>query len=221
MAKKINNKQFMLITVFWFILTMIILWVLSGGCTSFFVAPSDVTSSCITNEAVKGLNNIPLLGLFLPFTPWVSLLYWFAPVAGFVFSFFVIRWWNEYFETKEATTFIFPLIMILILLIGFMINLTWYYGEFAANSSARNAAVDVKLYFCFENSRSACDATTNKLNTELQQQAVSNNSQLISQYLGVSFWPELRGASFLTFIIGAISAWKLLFFKRIFEERVE
>jgi hypothetical protein len=216
---KLDKKQFLIVSIFWFIIVFVIMWVLSGACTSLFVEPALENELCITKEAVSGLSNIPILGLFLPFNPWVSLAYWFAPVAGFIFAFFTIKWWNNYFESNEATSLVFPVVLILILLIGLAVNLSWYYGEFANNSSNRNPNVDVKLYFCFENSASACNQTVNKLNTEMQQQAVSGNATSITQYIGVNYWPELRQNYLLTFIFGAIAAWKLLFFKRLYEEK--
>lgn len=214
---KINNKQFLLITVIWFLIAYIIMWVLSGACTSIFVAPSVENSVCLTKEAVSGLSQIPLLGFILPFTPWVSFFYWFSPVAGFIFGYFVIKWWNNYFETKEATTVIFPILMILFLIIGFVINLGWFYGEIAHINSVRNPGLDVALYFCFDQDPGVCNSTVNRLNIEFQEQARAGNVSSITQFIGVNFWQELKSNIFLTFIIGSIFAWKLLFVRKFFE----
>lgn len=215
---KINNKQFFLISIIWFLIFYLILWVLSGACTSIFVTPSEEATMCLTKTAVSGLGTIPLVGFFFPLTPWVSFFYWFSPIFGFIAGYFSIKWWNLNFKTKEATSIIFPILMLVILLVGFIINLTWFYGEVVAINNARNSSVNAVLNFCFDVDPNVCTTNLNKLNLELQQQAIANNSQKITQHLGINFWQELKSNIFLTFILGTISAWLLLFVKSFFEK---
>ncbi len=216
---KINNKQLVLVSIIWFLIFYLIMWLIGGACTSIFVAPSQEAQLCLAKNSVAFLATIPIIGLFLPFTAWVSFFYWFSPIAGFVFAYFTIKWWNNYFDSKEATSFIFPILMIIFLIVGFSINLGWFYGEYVSLNNARNPSVNAVLYFCFDGDAGVCNNTVNRLNTELQQQAIATNAQRITQYIGVNFWQELKGNIFLTFVFGAIAAWKLLFIRRFFEEK--
>ena len=133
--KRIDEKQFLLITIIWFFVAYFLLWFFGGACLNVFVAPSQVSSTCIANSFLAGLKNIPIIGLFVPYQNWVSLFYWFAPIAGFVLAFFGIKWWNNYFETKEATSIIVPIVLVLFLLVGHLVTLNWYYSEVAALNS--------------------------------------------------------------------------------------
>ncbi len=216
---KINNKQFLLISIIWFLIFYLILWVLSGACTSLFVAPSEEATVCLTKSNINFLAGVPLVGLFFPITPWVSLFYWFSPIFGFIAGYFTIKWWNNNFESKEATSIFFPILMIFILLIGFTVNLAWFYGEYVSISNSRNPQLNAALYFCFDQDASVCNNTINRLNTELQQQAVANNSSKVTQYLGVNFWQQLKSNILLTFIFGTLAAWILLFSKDLFESK--
>jgi len=216
---QINNKQFLLVSIIWFLIFYLILWVLSGACTSLFVAPSEEATLCLTNASISWLSTLPVIGLFFPITPWVSLFYWFSPLFGFIAGYYTIKWWNNNFSTKEASGFAFPILMILILIIGFTVNLAWFYGEYVSINNSRNPNVNAVLYFCFDQDVSVCNNTITKLNTELQQQAIANNSQKITQYLGVNFWSELKSNILLTFIFGTLGAWVLLFVKRLFEDK--
>lgn len=216
---KVNNKQFLLVTIIWFLIVYIIMWVLSGACVSLFFDPSLRGDLCLTRNVVNELSQIPIIGLILPFGEWGSLFYWFSPIAGFIFGYFIIKWWNNYFETKEATTIIFPILMILFLIIGFTINLAWFYGEIAHINSVRNPGLDVALYFCFDQDPVRCDSIVNSLNADLQDQARSGAVGTLTQFINVSFWQLLRSNIFLTFIISAIAAWKLLWIRKFFEEK--
>lgn len=215
--EKLNNKKLMLMLAGWFLISFFIMWILGGACTNLFVAPSEVNSVCIAKEGVSGLRNIPLIGNFLPYTQWVSLFYWFAPITGFIFALFIINWWNDYFETKEAKSIIFPIILIVVLLAGYYVNLSWYYGEAAALNTRNN--VQVGLYFCFENEASDCSQTVSKINNEYISQAQNSGASTITQFIGVNYWPELRDSVFLTFVLGALSAWLFLFsFEKVFNK---
>ncbi|MBT4192360.1 MAG: hypothetical protein HOE11_03555 [Candidatus Diapherotrites archaeon] len=210
---KIDKKQFLLLTVAWFVISYIIMWFLGGACTDLFSG-----GTCMASGGIAFLRDVPLIGLLIPYNAWGSFLYWFAPIAGFVIAFFGIQWYNKYFETKEAAGILFIVLILVALFAGYYINLSWYYGEGAALNS-RNG-VEVGLHFCFDNDDS-CSATVGKLNNELQQQAIRNNSSTVKQLLPVRFWPELRESILLTFIFGAIAAWIPLFVKNLIEKREE
>jgi hypothetical protein len=212
----LSGKDFVKFTIAFGIIVFVIMWFLGGACTSLFVAPQEVSSVCISQGLLSGLRNVPIIGLFVPYNEWVSLMYWFAPIAGFVFAFFAIKWWNSYFETKEASCAWFVLIVLLILLGGYYVNLSWYYGE-AATLNSRNG-VKVGLYFCFDNDSGICNETTNKLNQEYIAQAQRNQSSNVTQLIMVNFWAELRESILLTFLFGAIAGWFPLFIKNRFEK---
>jgi hypothetical protein len=212
---EIKKKDFLFLVIAWFVISFAIMWFLGGACMSLFVSPNDVSSVCLASSFLDALRGIPIIGWFIPYTEWVSLLYWFAPIAGFVFAYIALNWWNKYFETKEATSIIFLPLIIIILLGGFYINLAWYYGEAAALNS--NSNVDIALFICFENG-SSCNETVTKLNNEYLAQAQSNNSKP-TQFLMVDYWGELRGSILLTFVFGAIAAWIPLFVKQFIENK--
>ena len=212
MSEAIGAKQFLVIVVLWFAFTYVLMWLLSGACTGVFGFSGNVSveQACPAADSVSGLANVPVLGLFLPFNPWVSVMYFFAPIAGFVLAFFVMRWFNEFFETDQATSVLFPVLLILVLIAGYAINLYWYTNESAAlNTSSQ---VKVGLYFCFaETTSQACGETVSRINSELISQAETANSTVVQQYIQVPFWPMLKQSIFLTFIAGAIAAWVPLF----------
>lgn len=208
---ELDKKNFVLFTIAWFFISFLVLWFLGGACLSFFVSPSQVNSVCLSNNFLNNLRNIPLINLFLPYQNWVSLFYWFAPIAGFVFAFFGIKWWNEYFKTKEASSIIFLVIILFFLLFGHYITLNWYYGEVAALNS--RDGLNVSLFVCFDNDFVSCNNTVNKLNEEYIAQAQRSGSNTFNQLIMLDYWAELRKNIFLTFILGAICAWIPLFLK--------
>jgi hypothetical protein len=205
-VKKFDEKNKLKIIVAWFVVSYIILWLIGGACFSLASPNSD---SCIAQSMLSGVRNVPVLGFIIPYNEWVSPMYWFAPIAGFVLGYFFIKWWNSYFESKEATSIIFLIVMILVLFGGFFINLNWYYGEYAANSSRSD--VKVGLYFCFDNDPNVCQQTVNQLNQEYIAQAERDNASVVNQFILVRYWSELRESIFLTFILGVLAVWLPLF----------
>ncbi len=214
---KLNKKQFLVLLIVWFVIAYLLMWFFGGACMSLFVSPNTVGDVCVASGALQGLRSIPVIGFFIPYNEWISIMYWFAPIAGFVLALVVMKWWNNYFETKEATSIFFLLIMIVILLAGFYINLSWYYGEIAANNSRND--LQVALYFCFDNDGQVCNNTVSQLNQEYVSQAQKNNSTKVTQLLMVNYWAELRESIFLLFILGALVAWLPLFVKQKIEEK--
>ena len=140
------------------------------------------------------LRNVPVVGLFFPFDQWNSLMYFFAPVCGFVFAFVLINWWNNYFETKEAAGIAFFVLIVLVLLVGYWINLSFYVGESAALSTARsNGQVRYSLYFCFaETEQNDCYSTVQKKNNEIAAQYQANNTYPIPQSIPVYYWGDRK-----------------------------
>ena len=207
--KKLEGKQFLAIVIIWFALSYFIMWAIGGACLN----PIN-GSACLTSNSFDVLRNVPIIGLFLPYDGWNSIMYFLAPIAGFVIAFVMINWWNNYFETKEAAGIAFLAIMVVLLLGGYAINLWIYTNETAVLNSSSNAKYN--LHFCLgENSVQECNATVSKINQELVTQAQSTGAQTVQQSIPVAFWPELRQSMYLLFILGAIAAWLPLFVREI------
>lgn len=207
------GKQFHVFAFIWFVFSYIILWFLGGMCTNPLSG-----GTCFSSSALNGLSNIPLVNFVLPLNQWFSLMYWFAPVAGFVFAYYGLKWYNEYFESTFASSiWILPL-LVFVLLAGYYINLSWYYGEAAHLNTSDQ--VSVGLYFCLaESGYSQCDSIVNKINGELITQAEKSGASKVQQFIPVRYWPELRESIFLTFILGAIAGWLPLFLKKFLSKK--
>jgi len=194
-------KNFVPIIIAWFIISYLILWVIGGACTS----PIN-GSACLASGSLSVLSGVPIVGWFLPIDAWSSLMFFLAPVAGFILAYFAMKWWNDYFDSKEAYSIWFLVIAIIVLVFGYYINLSFYMGE-SASLNSRNG-VKYSLSFCFsENNASDCYNNVQKVNQELVVQAQKNGAQTIPQYIPVAFWPELRRSMFISFMFGVIMAW--------------
>lgn len=209
-----DNKQLLLVLVAWFIFSFLVLWFIGGGCLS----PMD-GKSCISSGAFNWMSNIPILNLLMPFAQWSSLMYFFAPLAGFVLAFILIKWWNSYFETKEASGIFFLILIMLALLGGYYINLFFYVNESAMVATSRsNGQAIYSPYFCLsETTDSDCYNVVQKKNAEYISQAQSGKIKVVPQYIPISFWSEVRKSMYFLFILGAINAWLFLFAKELYE----
>ena len=75
--------------------------------------------------------NIPVINLFFPITSFVSPMYYLLPIVGFFFTYFIIDWANNYFETKFVLSPFFLLLMIVLYLLALYIALFWMAAEVA------------------------------------------------------------------------------------------
>lgn len=203
-----DNKQLLLVLVAWFVFSFLVLWFIGGGCLS----PMD-GSACLSSGAFNWMSNIPILNLVMPFGQWSSLMYFFAPIAGFILAFIVVRWWNSYFETKEASGLIFLALLLVALLVGYYINLFFYVNETAMIVTSRSGGQAVySPYFCLsEVTYSDCANTVQKKNSEYISQAQSGKISVVPQYIPIAFWGEIRKSMYFLFVLGAINAWIFLF----------
>lgn len=207
----------------WFVVSYLILWFIGGACTN----PIKGTS-CLAPNALDALRNIPLIGLLFPYDAWSSIMYFLAPICGFIFAFITIKWWNYYFDTKEASGILFLVFILIALFVGYYINLSFYVGE-AANLNSRTTYVNnqavrlnYSLYFCvWESNSSDCQNIVSKLNNETVTQFQSKGGSSVNQLIPVQYWPELRRSMYLSFILGAIAAWGALFGKDLYEKFVK
>ena len=223
-----NKKQFLLIVLVWFIFSYLVLWFIGGACLN----PLN-GQNCLALNTLSGLRNVPFVGLLLPYDAWSSLMYFFAPLAGFVLAFVLIKWWNGYFETNEAAGIGFLALIILALFVGYFINLSIYVGEGVNSASGRQAQISqdcvavltysLNPYLCFfESTYDSCSSYVTKLNSEFvsaAQQACLKTKQVpLQQYITppVYYWSELRRSMYLLFIFGAIAAWVPLFVRGIY-----
>ena len=207
---KFDEKFKLTIIIVWFLISYFIMWFIGGGCTDIFTG-----GTCFSAEAVSAFRSIPFIGLIFPFNAWISVMYFFAPIAGFVLAYFGLKAYNEYFETKQAYSVFVPAVILIVLLLGYSVNLAWYYGNIAQLNES--SALNVELYFCFD--EASCQSTVGALNAELQQ--TPDSSGKITQLLPINYWAELRESMFLTFMLGAIIAWIPLALFNFFENREE
>ena len=144
LSRKIGGKQFLFIVVAWLVISYLLIWFFGGACTDIFHG-----GTCLSQDSLSFLRDVPVIGWFLPFGPFNSVMYFFAPIAGFVLAFFLINWFNEYFETKQGSSIWFLPLIIVVLLFGFYINLSWYYNEAAVMNSNSQVKVGLSPFLCF------------------------------------------------------------------------
>ncbi|MCX6801354.1 MAG: hypothetical protein NTZ73_04145 [Candidatus Diapherotrites archaeon] len=197
----------------WFLVSYSIFWFIGGACTNIFSG-----GKCLSAGALDGFRGIPIIGSILPYDTWSSLMFFFAPLTGFALCYFVIRWFNEYFETKVASSLLFFVLLVIALYFGYMINLAWHYGNNAALAAERNG-ISVSLYFCFN--ESTCSNDVDTVNKEYAAQYQSGQSTKLVQFLPVNYWPELRKSMYLIFMLGAIAAWLPFFVLELYEKQKE
>jgi len=203
-----ENKQVLLILAAWFIFSFLVLWFIGGGCLSFLDG-----KSCISSGSFNWMSNIPILNLLMPFGQWSSLMYFLAPLVGFVLAFVLIKWWNSYFETKEASGILFFILIIIALIGGYYVNLFFYVNESAMIVTSRSGGqAKYSPYFCIlETTDAECYGMVQKKNAEFIAQAQSGKITVVPQYIPISFWGEIRKSMYFLFILGAINAWIFLF----------
>ncbi len=208
-----HNKQLLLVLVAWFVFSFLVLWFIGGGCLS----PMD-GKVCISSGAFNWMSNIPILNLVMPYAQWSSLMYFLAPLAGFILFFVLINWWNSYFETKQASGILFLVLILVALFAGYYINLFFYVNESATIYNSRyGGQANYSPYFCMtEVTDSACSTTVQKLNSEYVSQAQSGKITVVPQYIPVGFWSEIRKSMYFLFILSGISAWIFLFAKELY-----
>jgi hypothetical protein len=206
----LNEKKFLLIVAGWFVLSFIIMWLIGGACLN----PINGTS-CVAQNSFAWLSAVPIIGLVLPFDTWASIMYFVAPICGFIFAFVLIHWWNKNFETQEASGLGFLAIILILLFVGYSVNLFFYMNE-AANLNSRGS-VKYSLYFCLAETDSAkCSNTVARINQENISIAQSKGVQVVDQLIPINYWGELKKSMFTLFVFGAIAAWIPLFGRRIY-----
>jgi len=215
LSHSFKDKQFLLLIVAWFVFSYLIMWFIGGACLN----PTK-GASCLASDSLQGLRNVPLVGLLLPYDNWNSVMYFLAPIAGFILAFVLIKWWNSFFETNEAAGIVFLVLILIALFVGYYINLSFYVGESAALNS-RNGA-KYSLYFCIsETDAQSCNQTVSRINQEFITQAQAKQAQTVQQMIPVNYWPELRKSIYLLFVLGAIAAWIPLFGRELYKKYKE
>ncbi|MFA5357376.1 MAG: hypothetical protein WC308_00420 [archaeon] len=213
MASESKEKFFLVMVLLWFFISYALLWFIGGACTNIFSG-----GTCISSGTLDGLRNVPIIGSLFPYDNWVSIMYFFAPVAGFILCYFAIKWFNEYFDTKLASSIIFFVLLVVALYLGYLVNLYWYYGNNAALISQSNG-INVAVYFCFN--ENSCSKDVSAINQEYLQQAQSGQTTEVKQFLAVNYWPELRKSMYLEFMLGAMAAWIPFFLFGFYDKRKE
>ena len=212
-----SEKQFLIFLIAWLIISYAILWILGGACSNPFSG-----GTCASAAAVASLSAIPIIGLFLPFASWGSVMYFLAPIAGFILSYFLIKWYNENFETEEASSIWFLPLIIIVLLVAHGMTLAWYYQEAVnstnANSGGTGLVIGLNPFLCaFEPSSQSCSASIDLMNSEYVAQYQAGKTNYVFQYMKIDFWGKLRGSMFYLFMLGALAGWLPLFLRRVYE----
>jgi hypothetical protein len=203
-----NKKVKYAYLVIWAVFSFAILWFLGGGCTNIFFG-----GNCVSKDAVAGLTNIPIVNLFLPFKVWDSFMYFFAPIAGFILTFILARWFDKEFN-GFGSKFYLGIGLIVIMLFGTYITTAWYYSEAAAINSGNGRTVLVRM--CLETTANECYIETNRLNQNNIAEAQSKGSSEVVQYINIPFWEKLRGNILYTFGFGGLMAWLFVFAEKKF-----
>jgi hypothetical protein len=90
------------------------------------------------------IGKTPFLGdlqvLTLP--DYSSLMFYLLPAVGFFIIFFLVDWANEYFETKQALSPLFPVLFFVFSLAAFYVALFWYYANFAQLAGLKDVQFD-------------------------------------------------------------------------------
>ncbi|MBN2127192.1 MAG: hypothetical protein JW703_02240 [Candidatus Diapherotrites archaeon] len=126
-----------------FALSYLFLWVFSG----FSVFLHEV------------FENIPLINAltnaFFPLAQWdlsgfplrADYMLLLLPIAGFFFIYFLIDWINDFFETKFALSYWFPLVLFGFSLIAWHLVLMVYFGNISFLNSNVEIPFDSIAYF--------------------------------------------------------------------------
>ncbi len=62
------------------------------------------------------------------FYKWDSPMFFLPPIVGFFFAYFLIDWIDEFFESRAAHAWYFPVLIIVLALAAEYIALFWYYN---------------------------------------------------------------------------------------------
>lgn len=106
---KVNRK---IIIATGIIIIFAILWFLGGACTGLIEE-----GYCMAKGLTNAVKEIPIINMILPLHTWNSSMYWMYPIAGIVFMWYMIDWYNKYFKTEIAKK---PIFLIGFLILGFM-----------------------------------------------------------------------------------------------------
>lgn len=118
------------------------------------------------------------LGRF--FYAWDSPMFFLPPVVGFFFTFFLIDWVNEFFETDAGHKWYFPVLILVLAFLAEYITLFWYYGNIAQLSGKR---LDVVF--------------------DLGAQSFSGTQEAVK----IGFVQQFKESAFLPFTLSCVLGW--------------
>lgn len=79
------------------------------------------------------------------FHAWDSTMFFLPPITGFFFTYFLIDWIDEFFETNIAHQWYFSIIILLAALITEFITLFWFYNFHPGVERAQQAVITFDL----------------------------------------------------------------------------
>ena len=133
------------------------------------------------------VQNIPPLNFLLPLTEFQSLMFWLVPLAGFFLAYYFIGWYNDYFETRQGLSPVFPIALVILCFVAFYIAFFWYVQNLVELSGAQGQA------FCFSNDH--CNALRESLASQGRHFMVENFSE------------RFQSSPFVLFMWSGILAW--------------
>ena len=154
----------------------------------FLFSYGIIVGFSMAREPLKAVvQEIPPLNFLLPLTDFSSPMFWLVPLAAFFFMYYFIDWYNEYFETKQGFSPVFPIAFVILCFMAFYIALFWYVQNIVDLSGLQGQA------FCFSNA--GCNAV---------RQSVADSGQRI---MVESFADRFVSSPFVLFMWAGILAW--------------
>jgi hypothetical protein len=99
----------------------------------FIISYGIIFLLSLGRDAIGGaVAGIPVLNLLLPINTFDSPMYYLLPIVGFFFTYYIIDWANEYFETKFALSIWFPILTFVLSIFALYVSLFWLFSEVAS-----------------------------------------------------------------------------------------
>lgn len=110
--------------------------------------------------------------------------FYLLPVVGFFFSYLAISWINDFFETKYAASWPYPVVAVVFSLVAFWVQLFWLFCNFRTIDQPLGQADAIPFFYC----NAAGAAKTNA-------------------FLAENFWKLFFDSSFFPFVLAMILGW--------------
>lgn len=184
--------------------------VFSLGITLFVFALFLAFLFLVTVEHNAGVSNrlsgVPIVNWFFPLPSWFSSpMFFLLPLLAFGIAFVLVDWINRFFSTRAAFEWWFMLLIVLLGLLAFAWNLSYYFGEVATLNSNEN--LKVRLAWCFD-TPTHCNDQFAKLNSDSKLSSETIGGRTVQvRFLPLDYFHYLRQSAFLLFLAGLSFGW--------------